>query len=90
MDALTAAARRQRVLALYRDLFRVARAMPTRNRAAFIKHRAREDFRKGARVDAAGEVDALLAYGDTMLDVCRGQAEHLTNLLRDPRAHGVG
>jgi hypothetical protein len=63
--------------------------MPTPNRAALVRARAREGFEAG-RGAAGGELSELLALGETQLESARVQRALLTELaasgnLKGPR-----
>lgn len=68
---------RSAVLALYRSFLRVASGMPTLHRQAFIRARAREEFRKHASCSTETERQQLLQLGYTMLDQADEQRKHL-------------
>lgn len=75
---------RARVLALYRDIIRAARLMPTKNRELYVKAKARLEFRRGSAVTSPAEVDELLAFAELSLDNINAQAAALTRIARDP------
>ncbi len=63
-------------LSLYRALLRAARTLPTENRRAFVRRKARDEF--AAARDAAGERrDFLLRYAETSIDNVVAMAAHL-------------
>jgi hypothetical protein len=80
---------RSRALVLYRDLMRVAKAMPTENRRAFVRTKARAGFARD-RGKVGEEAEAAVAVGEVLLEQARAQATHLTKVFNDPRQHGLG
>jgi hypothetical protein len=80
---------RSRALVLYRDLMRVAKAMPTENRRAFVRTKARAGFARD-RGKVGDEAEAAVAVGEVLLEQARAQATHLTKVFNDPRQHGLG
>jgi hypothetical protein len=64
-------------LALYREILRAARALPTSSRRAYVRRKLREEF--VAARDASGErLTFLLAYGEVCLENVQAQAAHLS------------
>ena len=74
------AVHRTTVLTLYRSLLRVGRKMPTENRQQYVRDKAREEFKEGARETDPDRIKFLLRYGETMLDSAAAQQEHLHDL----------
>ena len=70
-------AQRAEALALYRDLLRAARRMPTLNRRAFVVRRVRDDFRAAKCEGDSEKVSFLLAFGAVSLENVRSQAATL-------------
>lgn len=81
---------RARVLALYRDIIRAARMMPTKNRELYVKAKARLEFRRGAAVTSPAEIEELVAYAELSLENVTSQAATLTRIARDPASFFPG
>ena len=75
---------RARVLALYRELLRAARKMPTKNRELYIKTKARNEFRQGSKETSPEAISELVAFAELAIESAVAQADHLTRLARDP------
>lgn len=76
---------RRHVLALYRDILRVAKTLPGRNRQALVRRRAREGFRAHAG-DVHPEAIALhVKLAETQLETLHIQAQQLHDLFRNPK-----
>ena len=63
-------------LSFYRSILRAARALPSTNRRAFVRRRARDEFEAG-RSAVGDQVDLLLRYADISVDNIEAQALHL-------------
>lgn len=75
---------RPAVLALYRQLLRVADGMPTGHRRSFVLQRVREEFRKHtAAAEGTTEQARLYQLGITMLEQAESQRKHLTECKRE-------
>jgi hypothetical protein len=79
---------RPRALSLYRQLLRGAKKMPTPNRQNFVLKKTRAGFRANRNLDDPEDIDFHLRLADTNLDTVLVQAEHLTNIMNDPKYHG--
>ena len=75
---------RPRALSLYRQLLRGAMKMPTPNRQNFILRKTRTEFRANRHLTDLEDIDFHLRLADTNLDTVLIQAEHLTQLMKDP------
>ena len=65
-----------RALSFYRSILRAARGLPSMNRRAFVRKRARNEFEAGR--SAQGEqIEFLLRYADVSVDNIEAQAKHL-------------
>jgi len=78
---------RTKALSLYRQLLRGAEKMPTPNRRKFVIKKTRLEFKANINVTSAEEIQFCLRLADTNLDTVLIQAEHLTNLMKDPNYH---
>ena len=76
---------RARTLSLYRQLLRGAERMPTPNRKNFVIKKTRDEFRANMQLTNLKKIEACLKLADTNLDTVLVQAEHLTQLMNDPR-----
>ena len=65
-----------RALSLYRSVLRAARGLPSMNRRAFVRKRARDEFEAG-RSAQGDQIDFLLRYADVSVDNIEAQAQHL-------------
>ena len=71
---------RSAALALYRSLLRAAASMPTHNRRALVRARARSAFEAAASQRDPLTLAELFLLGETQLENARIQASHLTVL----------
>ena len=85
--AVAAPTTRTRALSLYRQLLRAAEKMPTPNRRKFVVKKTRTEFKANKHLTDAEEIKFCLRLADTNLDTVMLQAEHLTNLMKDPNYH---
>ena len=84
------ASSRSQVLTLYRDLFRAARRMPTKNRELYVKAKVRYEFRRGSLETSAEAIAELIAFAEVSLDNVNVQAGVLTRIAKDPASFFVG
>ena len=59
--------------------------MPTPNRKNFVIKKTRDEFRANMQLTNLKKIEACLKLADTNLDTVLVQAEHLTQLMNDPR-----
>ncbi|GBF91433.1 hypothetical protein Rsub_04173 [Raphidocelis subcapitata] len=76
-----------RALALYRQLLREARKMPTDNRRRFLRRRAREGFEAG-RAATGDEAAQLLILAETQLESAAVQRRLLCELFETGNLKG--
>lgn len=70
-----------RALALYRDILRAARALPTPHRRAFVAKAARDRFEKQRAITDPAAIEEAFIYGESSLEQVRAQAAHLSTVL---------
>ncbi|CAB9510336.1 expressed unknown protein [Seminavis robusta] len=75
---------RARALSLYRQLLRGAEKMPTPNRRNFVVQKTRSEFRANQHLTDFKKIEACFKLADTNIDTVLVQAEHLTQLMKDP------
>ena len=63
--------------ALYARILRAARAMPTSNRRAFVRKKARDEFEAARATSDPAALTLLFAYGETSLENIDAIAAHL-------------
>lgn len=61
--------------------------MPTPNRRKFVVLKTRTEFKANRHLTDQAEIDFCLRLADTNLDTVLLQAEHLTQLMKDPNYH---
>lgn len=61
--------------------------MPTPNRRNFVRRKTREGFRQHQHLTDPDAIEFQLRLADTNLDTVLIQAEHLTQLMKDPNYH---
>lgn len=76
---------RARALSLYRQLLKGAKKMPTPNRQNFVIKKTRTEFRANKHITDLKKIEACFKLADTNLDTVLVQAEHLTQLMKDPK-----
>jgi len=65
-----------RALSLYRAILRAARELPSANRRAFVRRKARDEY--AAARDATGaRLELALAFAEISVDNVAAQAAHL-------------
>jgi hypothetical protein len=64
-------------LSLYARILRAARALPTSNRRAYIRKKARDEF-EAARGASGERQSFLFAYGEVSVDNIVAAAQHLS------------
>jgi hypothetical protein len=69
-------ASRSRALSYYRSILRAARAMPTANRVAFVRRKARDEFEAG-RAATGEQAEFLFKYAEISIENIEVQARHL-------------
>ena len=77
-------ATRAKALSLYRKLLRAAMKMPTPNRQNFVIRKTRTEFKANVKLTDPDSIKQCIRLADTNLDTVLVQAEHLTNLMKDP------
>lgn len=75
---------RQQALRLYKQLLRAAARMPTPNRREFVASKIKKEYRQCATLTDPETIEFYIKYAHTNLDTILIQAEHLTNLRKDP------
>lgn len=85
--AMATATTRAKALSLYKQLLRGAEMMPTPNRRKFVVKKTRTEFKANKDLTDPDEIQFCLRLADTNLDTVLIQAEHLTNLMKDPTYH---
>ena len=71
---------RSRALALYRNILRARRQLPSQNRRDFVRTKARAEFDAHKGETDTTAIEQALAYGEFMLETLGVQATHLTEL----------
>ena len=58
--------------------------MPTPNRQSFVIRKTRTEFKANVNLTDPDTIKQCIRLADTNLDTVLVQAEHLTNLMKDP------
>lgn len=83
-QVINVAGQRLRAMALYRQLLRAAKKMPTPNRQNYVIRKTRSEYRANQYLTDPEEIELYLRLADTNLDSVLVQAEHLTKLMSNP------
>ncbi len=83
-QVINVAGQRLRAMALYRQLLRAAKKMPTPNRQNYVIRKTRSEYRANQHLTDPEEIELYLRLADTNLDSVLVQAEHLSKLMSNP------
>jgi hypothetical protein len=78
---------KQRVLSLYRKIFRAAKLFPTKSRQDFVKDRLREQYCLNLNQTKQEEIDSSIVFAETQLEQIEHLGKHLQKTFADELVH---
>ncbi|KAF0700249.1 Aste57867_9204 [Aphanomyces stellatus] len=86
---MTSATTRTQVLSLYRQIYRVAGHMPSKDRKDFVRRRLRSEYEKYRHESNHERLEFLIKVADTQLDTLQIQTQHFSSVFSNPDYHRV-